>query len=300
MAVYESRVNRNGVPVTVEYILRRLSPTSVNPHLHYHEFAELLFGISGMAEVVIGERRFVLGEGSMVLVYPNEPHDVVYAGGSCSYHVVKFLPQVLLTGEESYPEYTYAMLLMEQMRERRIYFPAEELEETDVPEIFCELREEWESRRFGYELSLRADVTRLFLYVLRRWQEDHNDLTEAFLLSAKGTLLQKAVTYVREHYTDLSEEDAALACGVSPSYLSRSFKRGMGMSFSAYVMGVRLRESRRLLLTTDESVTDIAQALGFSTSAYFIACFRQRYGATPHRYRTAGKGETVLDITDSL
>lgn len=291
MAYYESKANRNGVPLSVQYILIHLREQSRRSHLHYHEYAELLFGISGSARVIVGEKNFELSEGTMVLIYPNEPHDVVFTGEESCHHVVKFLPQVLLSGEQSYPEYAYAFLLMEQMRERRICFSSGELEDTDVPEIFCGMRREWENQRFGYELSLRADVTRLFLYVLRRWREDHEDLTEEFFLSAKSELIRKAVAYVQGHYADLSEEETAAACGVSPAYLSRTFKKGMGASFSAYVTGVRLRESRRLLLTTDESVTDIAQTVGFSTSAYFIARFRERYGVTPHRYRTVGKGE---------
>ena len=290
MAFYESRAERNGVPMSVQYILLRLQGKVREPHLHYHEYAELLFGISGKARVVVGGNSYDLTEGAMVLVYPNDPHDVVSQGESCTYHVVKFLPQVLLAGEQSYPEYVYVFLLMEQLRRHRVRFGSEELRETEVPKIFERMQSEWEDQQFGYELSLRADVTRLFLYILRLWREKNPDLTEDFFLSAGSELMQKAVGYIQKHYADLTEEETAAACGVSPSYLSRSFKKSMKTSFSAYVTEVRLRESERLLLTTDESVTDIAQTVGFSTSAYYIAKFRERYGITPHRYRTVGKG----------
>ena len=289
MAVYESKAERNGVTMSVQYILLRLSQKRRVPKLHYHEYAEILFGISGKCKVIVGGSAYELSPQTMVFVLPETPHDVVSLGESCSYHVVKFLPQILMAGEQSYPEYAYAFLLMEQLHGRRMFFDASELSSTDLPELFDRMRSEWEDQRFGYELSLRADVSRLFLYVMRRWQEADPELTEEFFLSGNSELMQKAVSHVRAHYADLTEEETAAACGVSPSYLSRCFKKSMKKSFSAYVTEVRLRESERLLLTTDESVTDIAQTVGFSTSAYFIAKFRSRYGITPHRYRGVGK-----------
>ncbi len=293
MAEYESKAERNGVTISVQYILIRLSSKRHALKLHYHEYAEILFGISGKARVIVGGTTYELSPNSMVFILPETPHDVISAGEPCSYHVVKFLPRILMAGEQSYPEYAYAFLLMEQLRARQTFFAAEELADTDLPIILRRMQDEWEAQRFGYELSLRADVSRLFLYVMRRWRDADPDLTGEFFLSGNSELIQKAVSYVRTHYADLTEEETALACGVSPPYLSRCFKKSMKTSFSAYVTEVRLRESERLLLTTDESVTDIAQTVGFSTSAYFIARFRERYGITPHRYRSVGKIESV-------
>ena len=110
-------------------------------------------------------------------------------------------------------------------------------------------------------------------------------LVEEAFYSGQHALMQKAIVYIQAHYAELNEEATAKACGVSAAYLSRSFKKCMGTSFSAYLNGVRLREAERLLLTTTESVTDIAQTVGFSTSAYFISRFRDAHGVTPHRYR---------------
>ena len=42
-----------------------------------------------------------------------------------------------------------------------------------------------------------------------------------------------------------SSQPIAAACGISPAHLSRSFRQGMGTTFSAYVTGVRLREGER-------------------------------------------------------
>ena len=294
MAFYELEKRRNNQPSPVEYLLLKPKATRRVNNLHYHEYAELLFGISGLARVTIGSEGYDLAPNTMVFVHPGEPHDVVPAGENCSYHVVKFLPNVLLAEGQSYSEYAYSFLLIDPIRKKQICFDLSAPADAEVSRIFDRIKREWVHRDFGYELSLRADVTKLCLYVMRRWQESDPDLTEEFILSGRGELMQNAVAYIQEHYADLTEEETARACGVSPSYLSRCFKKEMKTSFSAYVTRVRLKESERLLLTTNESVTDIAQTVGFSTSAYFIAKFRECHGITPHRYRMVGRADSEM------
>ena len=292
MAYYETGKQRNNLPIPVEYLLLKPDAKRRSPRLHYHEYAELLFGISGVAKVTVGSDGYDLAPNTMVFVHPGEPHDVVSLGAPCAYHVVKFLPNLLLAEGQSFSEYAYSFLLMDPIRKKQIYFDVSDPADEEISQIFDRIKQEWMRQSFGFELSLRADVTKLCLYVMRHWQERDPNLTEEFILSGRGELMQKAVAYIQEHYADLTEEEAAIACGVSPSYLSRCFKKGMKTSFSMYVTRVRLKESERLLLTTNESVTDIAQTVGFSTSAYFIAKFRECYGITPHRYRLVGRADT--------
>lgn len=290
MAYYEKLAQRNGVPLPIE-CLRMTQP---QPHrdtrFHYHDYTELLFGLRGRARALCGGRSFILSPGDLVIIHNHDPHDVLGIDPGCQYIVVKFLPRILLSAEQTYSEYTYALLLMENMEEKQIYFSAGELAATDMADRFHHLMEEWDAQQFGYELSLRADVTAIFLYILRKWRERNMTLMENIRKGERQLLIQRALSYIAEHYDDLSEESTAAACGVSASYLSRAFKSGMHESFTAYVTSVRLREARRLLLTGEENVTEIAAQLGFSSSAYFIDRFRRSYGITPLAYRKQYRG----------
>ncbi len=285
MAFHENKVQRNGVPMSVQYIRILQNGQHIHPKWHYHEYSELLFGISGTATVCMGDRRFELPAGSMAIIDNDIPHDVISPGSKCCYHVVKFLPKILLTMEQSYPEYNYVTMLMESLPDKQFFFSADEPFMPEVARLFGRIREEWTDQRFGYELSLRADVTHIYLHILRHWREKNLSLIEDILRSGQQELMQRVLTYVQEHYSDLTEESAAHACGVSPSYLSRCFKKHMRTSFSAYLTSIRLREAERLLLSTSQSVTEIAQNVGFSTSAYFIALFREARQISPGRYR---------------
>ena len=219
----------------------------------------------------------------MIIVHNHELHDVTGTGSPSSYLVIKFLPSILLTAEQTYSEYSYTLMLMQNTDRRQIFFRADELSETSVPSLFLHAFAEWEGEKFGYELSLRSDVTAIFLHILRKWHEKNvgDDRVSVW----QGELIEKAVSHINANYADLTEESAAKALGVSTSYLSRVFKRGMKKSFSAYVTAIKLREAERMLIATEMSITEIGECVGFSTSAYFIAKFKESHSMTPAKYR---------------
>ena len=291
MSFDEGRVLRGGVPMPVQCLLMSVSARTVTPPMHYHDYSELLFSIGGRARVLTGSGNYTLAAGDMILLHPHEAHAVTGMGTDGTYIVVKFLPAILLSGEQSLPEYGYVHLLSERVPGAQVFFPAAELCAMPLRPLFERLLSEYEGQRFGYELSLRADITRVFLRILRIWQEKGLPLL-AKEEQARGPLIRAALSYVQGHYAECDETAAAAACGVSRTYFSRVFKRVMHLSFTEYVNGVRLREAARMLLTGQESVTAIAAATGFSTSSYFIECFRRTYRQTPQKYRAARRGDT--------
>lgn len=283
----EGRAMRDGEKLPIECIRIRLThPSTKGANLHYHDYTELLFGLSGTARVCIGNRSTELSPGYLVVIQAGDAHNVFYDGAPCEYIVVKFLPQLLIASEQTGAELGYALTLMEQSPDRQSVFSPTELEGTDIPLVLRRMMEEWDGAQFGYELSLRADVTRVILFLLRRWRETSPWMRE----SARPTErehLQRALAYIGEHYAEVCERDVAEVCGVSTVVISRLFNLTMKCSFTDYVLSVRLREAERLLLTTDKSVTEIALQVGFSTVAYFIAKFRNAKGVTPYRFRHA-------------
>lgn len=292
MAYDEGRVRRGGEVLPIECIRMNLpeKPRDGFKNLHYHDYTELLFGLSGTASVAIGNAVSVLETGGLIVVQAGDAHDVWSAGSKCSYIVVKFLPEMLISAEQTGAEFGYALTLMENSDGRQSCFSPAELSGTDIPDILRRMMNEWEKKQFGYELSLRADVTRVILFLLRRWQEANPGLC-AGIAPADRRLMQAALNYIGKHYADLTERDVAQVCGISTVAVSRLFARNMKSSFPDYVRSVRLREAEKLLLTTDLSVTDIALQVGFSTSAYFIARFREVRGTTPYRFRKLRNGQ---------
>ena len=74
--------------------------------------------------------------------------------------------------------------------------------------------------------------------------------------------------------------------GVSPSYVSRVFRRYTGMALWDYVNSFRIARARELLEHSDMTVTEIAFAAGFNEPAYFSRMFRKFTGKSPRHFRS--------------
>lgn len=79
--------------------------------------------------------------------------------------------------------------------------------------------------------------------------------------------------------------EAATLCNVSPAYFSRRFSSVFGCGFADYVASYRLHLAARRIATTDQSVSEVAYALGFASHSHFTASFRERFGIAPRDYR---------------
>lgn len=96
---------------------------------------------------------------------------------------------------------------------------------------------------------------------------------------------------INERYADdLSAEEMAQIAGMSYSYFSRYFKSTVGLSYSEYLNAVRIKASEKLLIDSDLSVADIATAVGFSNTSYYIAQFKKQLHMTPKRYKNSFSG----------
>ena len=82
-----------------------------------------------------------------------------------------------------------------------------------------------------------------------------------------------------------SVSEIAEKVGVSRFYLQHVFKKTTGTTITEYKNSMRLTKAKLLLVTTDESITDIALKCGFETSSYFAEVFKASEKISPTQYR---------------
>jgi AraC-like DNA-binding protein len=100
-----------------------------------------------------------------------------------------------------------------------------------------------------------------------------------------GTV-ENASTYILENFDqDISLQQLAKHCLVSPFHFSRIFKSIMNVSPHQYLTEVRLNHAKVLLTTTDQSITDIAFTCGFNSVEHFATAYRQRFAISPSNFR---------------
>ena len=99
-------------------------------------------------------------------------------------------------------------------------------------------------------------------------------------------VVSQAVSYIREHFREeLTLDDVAQAVHFSPYYVSRLFKEELGLNFIEYVTRIRIDEAKRLLLHTNQTVSEIALSVGYQDPSYFTKVFKKMEGRTPTQFR---------------
>lgn len=79
--------------------------------------------------------------------------------------------------------------------------------------------------------------------------------------------------------------DVAKSFGVHPNYLTRIFHEKYGVSPKQYIMELKLKKARRLLTTTELSISVIANSLGFDDQLAFSKIFKKECEVSPTEYR---------------
>lgn len=97
-------------------------------------------------------------------------------------------------------------------------------------------------------------------------------------------LVKKMISGGVENVGEIAEKT-----GVSKYYLQHVFKKQTGTTITEYKNSQKLTKAKRLLITTDKTVTEIATECGFENSSYFSELFRSYENVTPTAYRKLNK-----------
>ncbi len=100
-------------------------------------------------------------------------------------------------------------------------------------------------------------------------------------------IVQTAVDYIGKNYrnNELSFQQIAEKLCVSISYLSKQFKKEVGMTFAEYLTKLRIKYAAELLKNTDHRVGEVSEMVGYSTQHYFCVVFKRIMGLSPLNYK---------------
>lgn len=241
--------------------------------LHKHsDRCELLFVRHGSSRYVIDGKAYSIKEGDMIITNADALHDdllekeddvAYYALGIAdlkleglkdNHFMDEGVCPVLPTGDK-YPLFD------------RLFALIYELIESDEPgvEETCH--------------HLMMSVISMVLHILRE-SESSEDAKPG------SELIDEVRRYLDDNYMhDISLKAVGEEFHVSSYYLSHTFKERTGYSLMNYVIRRRIGEAQTLLITTADSITDIAGKVGFANPNNFNIQFQKQVGLSPRQYR---------------
>jgi YesN/AraC family two-component response regulator len=147
------------------------------------------------------------------------------------------------------------------------------------------------------EQLLAAIATRLQRQeTLKHWYASTTDPTPADAIAPPGPepifpdhpTLNPVFCFIEAHYNQpISLTDIAQAVGYSPAYLTNLVQTQTGRTVKRWLIERRMVQARYLLSTTTQTVSRIAEQVGYSDASYFVRQFRQFHHLSPQAWRRA-------------
>lgn len=99
--------------------------------------------------------------------------------------------------------------------------------------------------------------------------------------------LSAVFEFIEAHYQQsIHLTDVAQAVGYSPAYLTNLSQSHTGRTVKAWIIERRMAQARHLLVSTAESIKQIADSIGYADAGYFTRQFRKLHGVTPQAWRS--------------
>lgn len=113
-----------------------------------------------------------------------------------------------------------------------------------------------------------------------------NEIIKQDSASSEPEALTAVIQYLEEHYfEDLSVNDLARIGKTNPKTLTRYFAKYRNVTPIKYLIDLRIKKAKILLLQTSLKIGEVALAIGFQDTLYFTTVFHKSTGITPSEYR---------------
>lgn len=251
---------------------------------HFHPEYELHLVCATSGSYFVGDFIGQFSQGNLVLVGPNLPHNWVSelpdgVGVALRSRVMQFSAGVVERLVAGFPELDAARELFARSRAGVLFSPAVA---EKIAEPMARLVHADGVERMALFLTILDALVR---------DRDAQTLTSQSYLPDPSAFMSSGLNEVLGHIdanlTDkLDESTLARLAGVTPSTLSRSFRRHTGQSLTRYVNRLRVSLACQMLMSPDySSVTEVCYAAGFNNLSNFNRQFRAQRGMSPTDFR---------------
>lgn len=251
---------------------------------HWHAAIELFYVPSGAVEYITPERTVVFPAGTAGMVNSNILHMTKVA--DCAEETIQnlhiFDASLIagISGNRITKKYITPILACPGLEIVSVFPETEEKRE-----IIEQIRRSFEITEDtdGYEMRIRNALSEIWLALIRTINFEKYDNGQK-VHSREG--LKAMMVYIHEHYGEkVTVSQIAEAGFLSVRECYRVFHDGLHSTPVEYLLNYRLQMACHFLTNTNNSMTAIAHACGFSSSSHFSKIFQQKCGTSPTQYR---------------
>ena len=250
---------------------------------HWHPEIELTWIMSGEIEYQINDTTYKLSAGDGIFGNSNSLHTGRRIGGQqCTYLSITFHPRFLYGYENSILQTKYIGFITSNEAWASLVLKRDVEWQKDILNIIKEIYSLSQTPTDDYEFILHQKLMTIWhnLYLYYSTQPECSNKNLLYIQR-----LRVILAYIHENYIEeISLDDIADATSLSKSECCRFFKKHMKMTIFDYILYYKIQKSLPMLLE-DQSITDTALSVGFSSSSYYTQIFKRYMKCTPLQYK---------------
>jgi AraC-like DNA-binding protein len=250
---------------------------------HYHPEYELTYIVKGSGYRIVGNSYEQFSDGDLVLLGSNLPHtwtgklDNTVASDAV---VIQFSKEFIMPFLGWHESNQIKQLLAHSDRGLRI--AVDELLVSNIMEL---------PNIHGIDKILKL------VWILEEITKRECDYiaTNTFhnVVSKKNELrINKVCTFLQNNFNQkISLQQVADLIYLTESNFCKFFKKATGKTYSDYLNELRINEACRMLVQTEQTISEISYACGFETLSYFNRVFLFKKAMTPSAFRKKNSSE---------
>lgn len=256
---------------------------------HSHDFLEIVYITHGSGVHHIGNEMYNVTSGDVFIVSTNATHS--FESDDINNPLKHYDCLLLLDEAADQVDFTlfsdiatdlFYNVLFPQDVNREPYIYLKDSEQS-LRRIFEVMAGETNAARKDSSNLLFGCAVELLVY-LRRLYEQQFGTNETIQKRRDGILM--AIQYLEKNYTQkISLNELSRIALFSPNYFCTLFKETTGFNVTEYIQQIRNKEAIRLLLSTNLTVHEISDMVGYSDERLFRRVFSKAIGCTPSEYR---------------
>ncbi len=248
---------------------------------HVHRELQILAGKSGILEVKIASKKFNLRVGDVMVIKNSAPHSAKPILPFTTTASIKISAQTLVP--PSLHEVGKYLEALSHFDKDFIYLRREDETTGEIFSTATRICEENEKKDKSYSLFVEG-YSKILLGLLER-----QGALESTARNLDATAVEKiapALLYVDKNFTrEISLDETAKTLNMNREYFCRLFKKTVGITFVDYTNIVRISKAKELLVSSQKTISEISDELGFSSVSYFTRVFKNITNETPAAYR---------------
>jgi AraC family transcriptional regulator, transcriptional activator of pobA len=258
-----------------------------NIRLSRHDYFELLYIESGEVVYQVQDRCFNVNEGDLIVISGAQYHRMKeFHCGQVRAALLYFIPDLIRANDMNGEDVEYLMPFLVQ----DATFPHVVHSKTTIPAQIFDLM-----KRIHAELPVTSPRARLsvktylkmILVLLVNHYAGYRGTKEIFYRKQSDIeRLRPLFEHIDHCFGDaITVEDAASVVCMSKSHFMRFFRQVTGQPFVSHLNHFRIAKAQALLATTDKSISEVSQEVGFCDQSYFGLVFRKLVHMTPREYK---------------